>query len=170
MSNLLLWLVMFLWIYFIIILVSSPTFESEKKKKSFELRGPRGEWAKPRGKIQAHSPCPSVACIPGKHLHKLLAFKTRQPVPMYFRLAGQAGIETLFVFYFFLSLFRATAHNLSGINDVVNKMRRVCGWICLAGLVPVLLRDKPTAGFIYLPQPHPAVPCTGHTTSHLITG
>ncbi len=48
----------------------------------------------------------SVGCLPGKHLHKLLAFKTRQPVPMYFRLAGHAGIETLFVFYFFLSLFR----------------------------------------------------------------
>lgn len=73
-------------------------------------------------------------------------------------------------FLLFLSLFWATIHNLSGINDVVNKMRRVCGWICLAGLVPVLLRDKPTAGLIYLPQPHPAVLCTGHTTSQLITG
>lgn len=162
-------LVRFLCICFIIIPVSSPTFEREKRK-SFEFWGPRGERAKPRGKIQARSPCPSVGCLPGKHLHKLLAFKTRQPVPMYFRLAGQAGIETLFVFYLFLSLFRATAHNLSGINDVVNKMRLVCGWICLAGLVPVLLRDKPTAGLIYLPQPHPAVLCTGHTTSQLITG
>lgn len=69
-----------------------------------------------------------------------------------------------------VSLFRATAHNLSGINDGVNKMRLVCGWICLAGLVPVLPRDKPTAGLIYLPQPHPAVLCTGHTTSQLVTG
>lgn len=59
-----------------------------KKRKSFEFWGPRGRWAKPRGKIQARSPCPSVSCLPGKHLHKLLAFKTRQLVPMYFRLAG----------------------------------------------------------------------------------
>lgn len=94
---------MFLCICFIIILVSSPTFEKEKRK-SFEFWGPRGEWAKPRGKIQACSPCPSVGCLPGKHLHKLLAFKTRQPVPMYFRLAGQAGIETLFVFFTFSCL------------------------------------------------------------------
>lgn len=167
---------MFLCICFIIIPVSSPTFEREKRK-SFEFWGPRGEWAKPRGKIQARSPCPSVGCLPGKHLHKLLAFKTRQPLPMYFRLAGPSRnwdficfLFFLFFFYFFLSLFRATAHNLSGINDVVNKMRLVCGWICLAGLVPVLLRDKPTAGLIYLPQPHPARMCTGHTTSQLITG
>lgn len=162
-------LVMFLCICFIIILVSSPTFEREKKKIIWIL-GTQRRMSKPRGKIQARSPCPSVGCLPGKHLHKLLAFKTRQPVPMYFRLAGQAGIETLFVFYFFPSLFRAIAHNLSGINDVVNKIRQVCGWICLAGLVPVLLRDKPTAGLIYLPQPHPAVPSTGHTTRQLIIG
>lgn len=87
--------------------MSSPTFEREgegkKKRKSFEFRGPRGGRAKPRGKIQAHSPCPSVGCIPGKHLHNLLAFKTRQPMPMYFGLAGHAGIETLFIFYFTLS-------------------------------------------------------------------
>lgn len=99
---------MFLCICFIIILVSSPTFEREKRK-SFEFWGPRGEWAKPRGKIQARSPCPSVGCLPGKHLHKLLAFKTRQPMPMYFRLDGQAGIETLFVFCFFFTFSRLSS-------------------------------------------------------------
>lgn len=143
-----------------------------KKRKSFEFWGPRGGWAKPRGKIQARSPCPSVGCLPGKHLHKLLAFKTRQLMPMYFRPAGPSRNwdSICFVLFFFSALFRTAAHNLSGINDVVNKMQQVCGWICLAGLVPVLPRDKPTTGLIYLPQPHPAALCTGRTTSQLITG
>jgi len=162
-------LVMFLCICFIIILVSSPTFEKEKRK-SFEFWGPRGEWAKPRGKIQARSPCPSVGCLPGKHLHELLAFKTRQPVPMYFRLAGQAGIESLFVFFTFSCLSSEPPH----ITCLALMMLLIkCGWSvggfawqawCLS------FSEISPAGLIYLPQPHPAVPCTGHTTSQLITG
>lgn len=91
---------------------------------------------------------------------------------MYFRLTEQAEIETFSIilrFFPFHYVFHCPAHNLPGINDAVNKMRLVSGWICLAGLVSVLRRDKPTAGLIYLPQPHPAVLSSGHITSQLIT-
>lgn len=48
----------------------------EGKRKSFEFRGPKRDYVKPTGKIQAHSPHPPIGCLPGKHLRKLRAFKT----------------------------------------------------------------------------------------------
>lgn len=70
---------MLLYISFIIILVSNPILE-RGKRKSFQFWGPRGEWAKPRGKSQAPSSCPSTGCLPGKHLCKLHPFKISKQV------------------------------------------------------------------------------------------
>lgn len=165
-------LVMFLCICFINIPVSSPTFERGKKENHLNSGDPEEGEQNPevRSKLALRA-LPLAAYLVNISTSFLLS-KHVNWCRCTLDWPGQAGIEILFVLYFFFSssLFRTAAHNLSGINDVVNKMQQVCGWICLAGLVPVLLRDKPTAGLIYLPQPHPAALCTGRTTSQLITG
>lgn len=161
----------FLCLVIINILVSSRTFERGKKENHLNSGDPEEGEQNPevRSKLALRA-LPLAAYLVNISTSFLLS-KHVNWCRCTLEWPSQTGIEILFVLYFFSpSLFRTAEHNLSGINDVVNKMQQVCGWICLAGLVPVLLRDKPTAGLIYLPQPHPAALCTGRTTSQLITG
>lgn len=165
---------MFLCICFIIILVSSPTSEREKKKENHLNSGDpeeseqnpevRSKLALRALPLAAYLVNISTSSLLSKHVNRCLC-TLDWPAKQELRL-----FVFFTVFFTFSCLSSEPLHiTCLALMMLLIKMRLVCGWICLAGLVPVLLRDKPTAGLIYLPQPHPAVPCTGHTTSQLIT-
>ena len=135
-------LVRFLCIDFIAIQGSSTTFEIYKKKKNhLNSPGPGGGRTNPEVRSKRALPPPpaylvNISSSPLLSIHVKLCLCASEPAaPRRNRLFLSAPLPPLLGLG---SVFRAAAHNLSGINDVVNKMRMERGWICLAGLVPVL--------------------------------